>query len=94
MTTHVEGGGSGSVFVDAMRLLQKIPVTLSAAPSGGNIAISWLSQVGTSYQVVYKDNITDSAWTPVGGTVAGDGSTKTASFPATATQRFYSVLTL
>jgi Immunoglobulin I-set domain len=94
MTTHAEGGGSGSVFVDAMRLLQKIPVTLSAAPSGGNIAISWLSQVGTSYQVVYKDNITDSAWTPVGGTVAGDGSTKTASFPATATQRFYSVLTL
>ncbi len=94
ITLHAEGGGSGSVFVDAMRLLKKIPATLNSLVSGGNITVSWLSQVATSYQVVYKNNLTDSTWTPVGGTVDGDGGVKSATFSATETNRFYSVLTL
>jgi hypothetical protein len=51
-----------------------------------------LSQGGTSYQVVYKDSLSD-PWTQIGGLVAGDGSVKTASFATTSTKRFYAVLT-
>jgi hypothetical protein len=93
VTTHYEGGGSGSVFVDAMQLLQKIPVTVTPALVGGDIVLSWPSQVSSSYQVVYKDNLTDATWTSIGPAVIGDGTVKSASFPATGGKRFYSVLT-
>lgn len=93
ITLHREETGAGSVFVDDMRLLKKTPVTLSSALSGGGLTLSWRSQVAASYQVVYKDTLSDANWTPVGDLVAGDGSVKTASFPTTGNQRFYSVLT-
>lgn len=93
ITTHAEGGGSGSVFVDATRLLRKIPVTVSTQTGGGNLTISWPSEIASTYQVVFKDNLGDANWTPVGSAVAGDGTVKSAQFPMTASQRFYSVLT-
>ncbi|MGN6552623.1 MAG: immunoglobulin domain-containing protein, partial [Verrucomicrobiota bacterium] len=93
VTLHAEGAGSGSVYVDVMHLMKKIPVTVTSTINGANIELSWLSQGATDYQVVYKNNLTDASWTPVGGVVAGDGTTKTASFPAGVDQRFYSVLT-
>lgn len=93
ITLHKEGAGSGSVFVDVMRLMKKIPVTVATSVSGGSVTLSWLSQGATDYQVVYKDNLTDLSWTPIGGLIAGDGSVKSASFATTLTKRFYSVLT-
>ncbi|MEY2429975.1 MAG: hypothetical protein QOJ40_2860, partial [Verrucomicrobiota bacterium] len=94
ITLHKEGAGSGSVFVDATRLMKKIPVSVSTSISAGNITLSWLSQGATSYQVVFKDNLTDAAWTPIGGLIAGDGGIKSAGpFAATLTKRFYSILT-
>jgi len=92
VTMHVVGG-SGGVLYDQMSLLKKIPVSIKATIGGGNINLSWLSQGGTSYQVVYKDNLTDPVWTPIGGLVAGDGGTKSASFATGPGKRFYSVLT-
>ena len=60
----------------------------------GNLLLSWVSQGDTSYQVVYKDNLTDTSWTPVGGLVSGTGGTVTApAIPTTSAKRFYSVLT-
>src|SRR5262249_52310191 len=82
VTMHVVGG-SGGILYDAMSFLRKIPVTISATLSGGNINLSWLSQGGTSYQVVYKDDLSAANWTPLGGLVDGDGSVKSASFAAT-----------
>ena len=57
ITLHTVGSGGGSVYVDVMRLMNKIPVTLTSTLDSGNINISWLSQGATSYQVVYKDNL-------------------------------------
>jgi len=93
ITAHAEGGGSGSVFVDAMRLLRKVPVTVTGVKSGSNINLSWASELSSTYQVVYKDNLTDVNWTPIGSVVTGDGTVKSASFTATGSKRFYSVLT-
>jgi hypothetical protein len=92
VTMHV-AGGAGGVAYDAMSLLRKLPVTLTSSRSGNSLNLSWVSQGGTSYQVVYKDNLTDPSWTPIGSLVDGDGGTKTVSFPMSGAKRFYSVLT-
>jgi hypothetical protein len=92
VTMHVLGG-SGSVYYDAMSLLRKIPVTLTVTQSGGNVNISWPTQGGTSYQVLSRDNLTD-PWTPLGSTIAGDGTVMSVSYPANGSRRFYTVQTL
>jgi hypothetical protein len=92
VTMHVQGG-SGGILYDTMSLLKKLPVTITPTFGSGNITLSWLSQGGTSYQVVFKDNLTDPDWTPVGSLVVGDGAIKSASFAASGGKRFYSVLT-
>jgi hypothetical protein len=91
VTMHVIGG-SGGILYDDMHLMKKIPVTLTAKLNGGNINISWPSQGATSYQVVYRDNITD-PWMPLGAPVPGDGTVKTVSYAAGSGKRFYSVIT-
>jgi hypothetical protein len=92
VTMHVQGG-SGGVLYDYMRLMKKFPVTITPSEGGGNITLSWLTQGATSYQVVYRDNINDTTWTPIGGLVSGDGSVTSVSFPIGSGKRFYSVLT-
>ena len=87
-------GASGGVLYDAMHLMKKLPVTVKATLSGGNVTLSWVSQCSTSYQIVYKDNITDS-WTPIGSPVPGNGGVVSSPpFSASGTHRFYSVKTL
>jgi hypothetical protein len=93
LTLHAEGGGSGSVFVDAMRLMKKIPATVTAVRSGNDLQLSWPSQGDTDYQVVYKDDLATPNWTPIGPVIAGDGTTKTASVPIGGGNRFYRVQT-
>lgn len=63
--------------------------TLSVARSGSNINISFLSQAGFSYQIQYKNELTDSGWLPLGSAIAGDGTVKTVSDPAGPGHRFY-----
>jgi len=44
--------------------------------------------------VQYKNNITDLTWTPVaGGTITGDGTTKSVSDLSSGSGRFYRALT-
>lgn len=93
ITLHAVGGGPGSVYVDAARLMKKLPVTVGTSRNGGNIQLSWLSQGDTDYQVVYKDNLSDPAWLPLGELIAGDGTVKTVSYATAANQCYYQVLT-
>lgn len=83
----------GSIYFDDAQL-QEIAVArpvLSAFLDGlGNITISFTTQPGVSYQVSYKNLISDVAWTPL-QTIPGDGSTKTVSYPVTLPQRLYTV---
>jgi hypothetical protein len=64
---------------------------LTAAMSGGNIQISFPTQSGYSYQLQYKNNLTDPNWTSVGSPVSGDGTVKSVSDAATLSNRFYHV---
>lgn len=93
VTLHAVGAGAGSVYVDDARLMKKIPVALTSRADGPNVELSWLTQGATEYQVIYTEDLASGIWTPIGSLVAGDGSIKTASFPANNGQRFYRVLT-
>jgi hyaluronate lyase len=69
-----------------------VPVfALSALQTPTNIVISFPSQAGFNYQLQYKTNLTDAAWNPVGGSVAGNDAIMTASDSATDQSRFYRV---
>ena len=85
-------GGGGSVYFDDLSLLAKLRVTVSVSVSGGNVILSFPTQGATSYQVLYKNNLTDANWQLL-TTVNGDGSVKTVSDPLGST-RLYRVNTL
>jgi hypothetical protein len=53
------------------------PVSLSAQTSGTNLLLNWPGVAGQTYQLEYKDNLTDPAWTPVGDPVSGTGGALT-----------------
>ncbi len=92
VTLHGVGGG-GSIWYDDMNLRLVQPVAITPARSGANIQLSFPTQISTSYQVLYKNDLSDAQWTLV-ETVPGDGSVKTVSYPATGQRRFYRVNTL
>lgn len=64
-------------------------VTITPSVSGGNIHLSFPTQSGYSYTVYYKNNLTDANWTPLGGSVAGDGTVKAVNDSASGSSRFY-----
>jgi hypothetical protein len=89
-TYHALSGGS--VLFDDLRLLQKIPVTITPSLSGGNMRITFTTRGAATYAVIYKNNLTDANWTTL-TTVTGDGSVKTVTDAATGAHRFYQVIT-
>ncbi len=91
--TVLANSGGGVVYFDAMRLLVKKPVTLSAVSVPGGLKLSWPTQGAATYQVVYKTNLTDANWTANGAPVTGDGTVQSVTLPATGAHRFYKVLT-
>jgi hypothetical protein len=52
-----------------------LPVPVSIQISGTNIFLNWPAVAGQSYQLEFKNNLTDPVWTPVGGSVTGTGGT-------------------
>ena len=84
---------NGAIYYDDLNLVLQpsvVPVTLSAALDGENFEISFLTQNGVSYEVVYKNSLTNSSWNVI-ETIVGDGTTNTVSYPATAPVRTYTV---
>jgi hypothetical protein len=63
--------------------------SLSVSLSGATVKLSFASQTGTTYQVVYKNSLTDASWTALGGSVAGNGSVQSVTDSIGNTQRFY-----
>ena len=86
------GGTGGSVFWDDMELYQLIPVTVTAAASGNNYNISFATRGGSFYSVLYKNHLTDAAWTVLQGNIAGTGTTVTVT-DTIGQARFYRVQT-
>jgi hypothetical protein len=56
------GNASTETDLNGFQLLPSPGPTMSASLSGGNINLSFLTQLGHSYTVQYKDNLTDVSW--------------------------------
>jgi hypothetical protein len=67
------------------------PISIEASRTGGNMVLSFPTENGFTYQVQYKNNLTDSTWTDLGSALTGNGSVQTVTDAATAANRFYHV---
>ena len=64
------------------------PTPLTAGQSGGNISLSFPTQLGKVYTVQYKNLLTDPTWSPL-TTTNGTGASTALSDPTGNSQRFY-----
>lgn len=67
------------------------PMNITARVSGSNVTVSFPTQSGVSYMVVYKDTLEDPYWKLL-ETVNGDGTVKSVTDASGKTQRFYRVV--
>lgn len=65
-------------------------ITLNAARSGGNVVLFFPTQIGVSYRVFYRTDLTTGDWTLL-NTVLGNGAVKSVIDPSAITPRFYKV---
>lgn len=65
--------------------------SVSASVSAGGIHISFFTQTGWTYQVEYKNNLTDPSWTPLGSSLSGNNAVQTVSDTLSASHRYYLV---
>ena len=65
-------------------------VTLAASVSGGNINLSFPTQVGlTVTKLEYKNNLSDIGWIPVGDLISGNGAVQSVSDTPGGNTRYY-----
>jgi hypothetical protein len=81
--------GDGSERVNFFMLVAPSTVKMASFLNGGNLALSFPTQSGFSYQVAYKNNLTDPSWTPLGTAVTGNGLTQSVTDTLSQSNRFY-----
>jgi hypothetical protein len=81
---------TGNCYPNFFMLVQTSGIRLSAARAGNNASISFPTQVGATYRVFYRANLTTGNWILLTN-LLGDGTVKSVSDPLTGSQRFYKV---
>jgi beta-glucanase (GH16 family) len=66
------------------------PITLNASRAGSDVELSFATQAGLTYEVVYKTDITDPSWSLL-QSVVGDGTTRSVFDAVDSPARFYQV---
>jgi aryl-phospho-beta-D-glucosidase BglC (GH1 family) len=84
------GNGSTEGDIDGFQI-QAAPFTVNASFDSTNVVISFLAQFGFSYQPQYKNNLTDTNWTLLGGSISGSNTVQSVSYLADGNNRFYRV---
>jgi hypothetical protein len=91
----VPNAGEDEANVNFLLLVKMTPAPqLAAAVASGLNSISFPTEMGYSYQVQYKNNLSDPTWTSLGAVVAGDWTTHSVQDPSPIsahTTRFYRV---
>jgi hypothetical protein len=90
----VYSGDPANSASTSMALSQKMAGPLSMSNpqlAGGAFVFSVPTFSGISYQVVYKTNLNDAAWTPLGGQISGTGATVSVTNTLPADKCFYRV---
>jgi hypothetical protein len=72
-------GKAQGLGIDNLSFSASIPlsVPVNIQISGTNLFLNWSGAAGQTYQLEYKNNLTDPAWTPLGSPVTGTGETLT-----------------
>jgi len=73
-----------------MNFLMLVPVLqTTVAKSGNNVIVSFPTTTGFNYQLLYKTNLTDATWLPVGSPVPGNNAIQSVSDAINLAPRFY-----
>ena len=72
-------GKAQGLGIDNLSFSASIPLSVPVyiQTSGTNLFLNWSGVAGQTYQLEYKNNLTDPAWTPLGNPVTGTGGTLT-----------------
>ena len=85
-----DGIGSAEADVNGFQI-EAAPLLAGASCTGTNVNISFMTQSRYSYQVQYKNKLTDPAWIPTGFPVRGNNSLQSVLDLPAQTTRFYRV---
>jgi hypothetical protein len=93
-TLQVNGGGNlnANFYMLVPAAIPSAPPTVTAVANPSGFTVQFGTQLGHSYTVQYKNNLTDSSWSVL-STIAGDGTVKSAADTAGGglTHRFYRI---
>lgn len=82
---------TGDCYPNYFMFVPASGITATASRSGNNIVISFPTQLGVEYRVLYRTDLTSGSWSLL-TTVVGDGTTKSATDVASSARRFYKVV--
>ncbi len=82
------GNGSAEGDVNGFQI-QSAPLKLNASYNGLDVAISFWTQSGLSYQIQYKTNLADAGWALLGGAISGSNAACSVSDVINRSSRFY-----
>ncbi len=87
--------GSPGANINFMMLAATMPVpnatSLTVVRSGANIHLSFPTENGFSYQLQYKNSLSDSTWTDFGSALPGNGAVQSINDSASIQSRFYRI---
>jgi len=74
-------------------MLVPAPLQLQITPAivSGQLSLSFQTEVGHNYTVVFKSDLTSPTWTPVGSAITGNGSVTNVSEALSGNQGFYTI---
>jgi regulation of enolase protein 1 (concanavalin A-like superfamily) len=83
-------GKAQGLGIDNLSFSASIPMSMpvNIQTSGTNFFLNWSGAAGQTYQLEYKNNLTDPAWTPLGSPVTGTGGVLTPTHNLTLTNNF------
>jgi hypothetical protein len=82
---------NGGYNVNFYELAPANPIFITASINNGNVITSFLTQTNVTYQVEYKNNLTDPNWTLLGNPISGNNAIKSVNDAANRSGRFYRV---
>jgi len=88
--TTQNGGYNVNFYALVPASITANPVSLVASVQNDSVTVSFSTQVGFSYQIEYKNNLTDANWIPLGALIPGNDTAQEVNEPL-ANNGFYRV---
>jgi hypothetical protein len=91
-TLQAEGTNPNEVNMNFFLLAPTAPyIKVKTSLSAGTLHLTFLTQTGYNYQVVYTTNLANPTWTPLGSALTGNNAYQTVGDTLSSSHRFYQV---